>query len=58
MEKGIIKSEEYCDMYFMKGENFRNPNRAKVVKTDSKSDKRRTGMGIHANQREAFSACE
>ena len=46
--KGIIDFKEYC----------RNPNQAKVVKTDAKSDKRRTGMGICANQREVFSACE
>ena len=56
--KGIIKFEEYCDVYFLKGENCRNPNHAKVVKTDAESDKRRTGMGIRPNQREVFSACE
>ena len=56
--KGIIKFEEYCDVYFLKGENCRNPNQAKVVKTDAKSDKRGTGMGIRSNQREVFSACE
>ena len=56
--KGIIKFEEYCDVYFLKGENCRNPNQAKVVKTDAESDKRRTGMGIRPNQREVFRACE
>ena len=56
--KGIIKFEEYCDVYFLKGENCRNPNQAKVVKTDAESDKRRAGMGICPNQREVFSACE
>lgn len=38
--KGIIKFEEYCDVYFLKGENCRNPNQAKVVKTDAKSNQR------------------
>lgn len=56
--KGIIDFKEYCEVYFLKGENCRNPNQAKVVKTDAKSDKRRTGMGLCANQREVFSACE
>ena len=56
--KGIIDFDEYCEVYFLKGENCRNPNQAKVVKTDAKSDKRRTGMGLRANQREVFSACE
>ena len=56
--KGIIDFEEYCGVYFLKGENCRNPNQAKVVKTDAESDKRRTGMGIRPNQREVFSACE
>ena len=56
--KGIIKFEEYCDVYFLKGENCRNPNQAKVVNTNAKSDKRRAGMGICPNQREVFSACE
>lgn len=56
--KGIIKFEEYCDVYFLKGENCRNPNQAKVVKTDAKSNQRGTGMGIRPNQREVFNACE
>lgn len=56
--KGIIKFEEYCDVYFLKGENCRNPNQAKVVKTDAKSNQRGTEMGIRPNQREVFSACE
>lgn len=56
--KGIIDFEDYCAVYFLKGENCRNPNQAKVVETDAKSDKRRTGMGIRSNQREVFSACE
>lgn len=56
--KGIIKFEEYCEVYFLKGENCRNSNKAKVVKTDAKSDQRGAGMGIRSNQREVFSACE
>ena len=56
--KGIIDFEEYCDVYFLKGDNCRNPNHAKVVKTDAKSDQRGTEMGIRLNQREVFSACE
>lgn len=56
--KGIIKFEEYCDVYFLKGENCRNPNQAKVVNSDAKSNQRRTGMGIRSNQREVFSARE
>ena len=55
---GIIKFEEYCDVYFLKGENCRNSNQAKVVKTYAKSDQRGTGMGIRSNPREVFSACE
>ena len=56
--KGIIEFEDYCDVYFLKGENCRNPNQAKVVKTHAKSNQRRTGMGIRPNQGEVFSACE
>ena len=56
--KGIVKFEEYCDVYFLKGENCRNPNQAKVVRTDAKSNQRRIGMGIRTDQREVFSACE
>lgn len=56
--KGIITFEEYCEVYFLKGENCRNSNQAKVVKSDAKSDQRGTGMGIRSNQREVFSACE
>ena len=55
---GIIDFEEYCDVYFLKVENCRNPNQAKVVNSDAKSNQRRTGMGIRPNQREVFSACE
>ena len=55
---GIIKFEEYCEVYFLKGENCRNSNQAKVVKSDAKSDQRGTGIGIRSNQREVFSACE
>lgn len=44
--QGIITFEEYCDVYFLKGENCRNPNQAKVVKADAKSNQRRIGMGI------------
>lgn len=56
--KGIIKFEEYCDVYFLKGENCRNSNQAKVVKTDAKSNQRRIGVGIRPNQREVSDACE
>ena len=56
--KGIIDFEDYCDVYFLKGENCRNPNQAKVVKTHAKSNKRRIGVGIRPNQGEVFSACE
>lgn len=56
--KGIITFEEYCDVYFLKGENCRNHNEAKVMKTYAKSDKGRTGMGIRPDQREVFSAYE
>lgn len=56
--KGIITFEEYCNVYFLKGENCRNPNQAKVVNTDAKSDQRRTGVGVCSNQREVFSSCE
>jgi hypothetical protein len=56
--KGIITFEEYCNVYFLKGENCRNPNQAKVVNPDAKSSQRRTGMGIRSNQREVFSARE
>lgn len=44
--KGIIKFEEYCDVYFLKSENCRKPNQAKAVKTDAKSNQRRIGVGI------------
>lgn len=56
--KGIIDFEDYCTVYFLKGENCRNPNQAKVVNTNAKSNQRRTGMGICPNQGEVFSACE
>ena len=56
--KGIITFEEYCNVYFLKGENCRNPNQAKVVNTDAKSDQRKTGVGVCSNQREVFSSCE
>ena len=56
--KGIIKFEDYCFVYFLKGENCRNTNQAKVVNTNAKSNQRRTGMGICPNQGEVFSACE
>lgn len=56
--KGIIQFEEYCEVYFLKGENCRNHNQAKAVKTDAKSNQRRIGMGICPNQGEVFSACE
>lgn len=56
--KGIITFEEYCNVYFSKGENCRNPNQAKVVNTDAKSDQRRTGVGVCSNQRKVFSSCE
>ena len=56
--KGIIKFEDYCFVYFLKGENCRNTNQAKVVNTNAKSNQRRTGMGICPNQREVSGACE
>lgn len=56
--KGIIKFEEYCDVYFLKGENCRNPNQAKVVKTYAESDQRGIRMGIRPDQREVSGACE
>ena len=56
--KGIIDFEDYCTVYFLKGENCRNPNQAKVVNTNAKSNQRRTGMGICPNQGEGFSAWE
>lgn len=56
--KGIITFEEYCNVYFLKGENCRNPNQAKVVNSDAKSNQRGIGMGIRPNQGEVFSACE
>lgn len=56
--KGIITFEEYCDVYFLKGENCRNPNQTKVVNSDAKSNQRRIRMGIRNNQGEIFSACE
>ena len=56
--KGIIDFEDYCTVYFLKGENCRNSNQAKVVKIHAKSDKRRAGMGMCPNQREVSSACE
>ena len=55
---GIIKFEEYCDVYFLKGENCRNPNQAKVVKTYAESDQRGIRMGIRPDQREVPGACE
>lgn len=56
--KGIIDFEDYCDVYFLKGENCRNPNQAKVVKIHAKSNQRRIGVGIRADQREVSGACE
>ena len=56
--KGIIKFEEYCDVYFLKGENCRNPNQAKVVKTYAESDQRGIRMGIRPDQRQVSGACE
>jgi hypothetical protein len=56
--KGIIDFEDYCDVYFLKGENCRNPNQAKVVNSDAKSNQRRIGVGIRPDQGEVFSACE
>ena len=56
--KGIIKFEEYCDVYFLKGENCRNPNQAKVMKTHAKSNQRRIGVGTRPDQREVSGACE
>lgn len=56
--KGIIKFEDYCDVCFLKGENCRNPNQAKVVKTHAKSNQRRIRVGIRPDQREVSGACE
>lgn len=56
--KGIISFEDYCDVYFLKSDNCRNPNQAKAGITDAKSNERRTGMGIRPDQGEIFSACE
>ena len=56
--KGIIDFEDYCTVYFLKGENCRNPNQAKVVNSDAKSNQRRIGVGIRPDQGEVFSACE
>ena len=56
--KGIIDFEDYCDVYFLKMENCRNPNQAKEVKTHAKSNQRRIGVGIRPDQGEVFSACE
>lgn len=56
--KGIIRFEEYCDVYFLKGENCRNPNQAKVVKTHAKSNQSRIGVGIRPDQGEVSGACE
>lgn len=56
--KGIIDFEDYCTVYFLKGENCRNPNQAKVVKIHAKSNQRRIGVGIRADQREVSGACE
>ena len=56
--KGIIDFEEYCDVYFLKEENCRNPNQAKVVIIHAKSNQRRIGVGIRADQREVSGACE
>lgn len=56
--KGIIDFEDYCDVYFLKGENCRNPNQAKVVIIHAKSNQRRIGVGIRADQREVSGACE
>lgn len=56
--KGIIKFEDYCDVYFLKGENCRNPNQAKAVKTHAKSNQRRIGVGIRPDQREVSGTCE
>ncbi len=54
--KGIISFEDYCDVYFLKSDNCRNPNQAKAGITDAKSNERRTGMGIRPYQREIFNA--
>ena len=56
--KGIIDFEEYCKVYFLKEENCRNPNKAKVKKTYAKSNEKRTGVGIRIDTREVFRACE
>ena len=37
--KGIIDFEDYCTVYFLKGENCRNPNQAKVVNTMPRATK-------------------
>jgi hypothetical protein len=56
--KGIIGFEDYCDVYFLKSDNCRNPNQAKAGKANAKSNQGRTGMGICPYQREIYNACE
>ena len=56
--KGIIGFEDYCNVYFLKSDNCRNPNQAKAGKANAKSNERRTGMGIRPYQREIFSTCK
>ncbi len=56
--KGIISFEDYCDVYFLKSDNCRNPNQAKAGKANAKSNERRTGMGIRPYHGEIFSTCE
>ena len=56
--RGIIDFEEYCEVYFLKEGNCRNPNKARVKKTYAESNERRTGVGIRSDTGEIFRTCE
>ena len=56
--KGIIKFEEYCDVYFLKGENCRNPNQAKVAKIEPRATKEELEWAYALTREKFFSACE
>ena len=56
--RGIIDFEEYYEVYFLKEENCRNPNKAGVKKTYAESNERGTGVGIRSDTGEIFRACK
>ena len=43
--KGIISFEDYCDVYFLKSDNCRNPNRAKAGESKCQEQRKKNWNG-------------